>query len=382
MRIGIDGIPLATPKAGIGHYTFELAHSLAALAPDDEFELIAPVPLPVEANPAPNLRTVLGRSGGLRKRWWTIGLPLHLQETRLPLFHGTNYLVPLWRRSVTVVTIHDLSLLLHSDTHRTDLVRRAKKRLPTMTRIANHILTDSEAVKREICEHLQVSSDKITVVPLAPRRTFAPVPRNDDVEVRRRLGVEDDFILFVGTLEPRKNLITLVRAFDLLMRTTELRPQLVVAGQKGWLTDDLFAHIDKSSTRDRILFTDYISDLDLAALYSSCKVSVYPSLYEGFGLPSLEAMACGAPVITSRIPAIMETSSGAAKLITPTDVNELTAALVELLTDAQAREHYKSLGLRRAAEYTWKRTAQQTLNVYRHVYSQVRTRGSAMTQPL
>ena len=372
MRIGIDGIPLATPKTGIGHYTFELAHSLAALAPEDQFELIAPVALSVDTNAAPNLSTVMGRSGRLRNRWWTIGLPLHLQENRVWLFHGTNYLVPLWRRSVTVVTIHDLSLLLHSNTHPTDLVLRAKKRLPTMTRIANHILTDSEAVKKEICEHLQVHPDKITSVPLAPRRTFAPMPSQDHVEVRQRLGVEDNFVLFVGTVEPRKNLITLVRAFDLLMRTTELRPQLVVAGQKGWLTDDLYAHIDNSTIRNRILFTGYISDLDLACLYSSCAVSVYPSLYEGFGLPPLEAMACGAPVITSRIPAIMETSLGASKLITPTDVEELTAALVELLNDPQAREHYKTLGLQRATEYTWERTARQTLNVYRQVYAEVK----------
>jgi len=364
MRIGIDGIPLAIPKTGIGHYTFELANNLAALAPEDQFELIAPVPLPVEANPAPNLSTVLGRTGRLRNRWWSIGLPLHLQENRVRLFHGTNYLIPMWRRSVTVVTIHDLSLLLHSDTHPKDLVLRAKQRLPTMTRIANHILTDSEAVKKEICQHLQVPSDKITAVPLAPRRTFAPIVSRDHFEVRRRLGVEEDFILFVGTVEPRKNLITLVRAFDLLMRTTELRPQLVVAGQKGWLTDDLYSHIDNSAIRDRILFTGYISDLDLAALYSSCKVSVYPSLYEGFGLPPLE--------ITSRIPAIMETSSGASKLIAPTNVDELTAALVELLKNPEAREHYKALGLRRASEFTWERTARQTLNVYRRVYAEVK----------
>src|SRR5262245_38193556 len=241
MRIGIDGIPLATPKTGIGHYTFELAHSLAALAPEDEFEIIAPVPLDIPlSSTLGNLRTVLGRTGALRSRWWTIGLPLHVHENRLPLFHGTNYMVPLWQRCLTIVTIHDLSLLLHSDTHPEDLVKRAKRRLPTMTRIASHILTDSEAVKKEICEHLSVSSDRITAVPLAARRAFAPVPSDTTVETRSRLGVEDNFILFVGTVEPRKNLITLVRAFDELMRTTHLRPQLVVAGQKGWLTDDLY----------------------------------------------------------------------------------------------------------------------------------------------
>ncbi|HSE32721.1 MAG TPA: glycosyltransferase family 1 protein [Pyrinomonadaceae bacterium] len=368
MRIGIDGIPLATPKTGIGHYTFELAHTLAAIAPEDEFEIIAPVPLNIPSpSMPPNLRTVLGRTGALRRRWWTIGLPLHVHENRLPLFHGTNYMVPLWQRCLTIVTIHDLSLLLHSDTHREDLVRRAKRRLPTMTRIASHVLTDSEAVKKEICEHLSVNSDKITAVPLAARRAFTPVPQDETFATRQRLGVEDDFILFVGTVEPRKNLITLVRAFDELMRSTDLRPQLVVAGQKGWLTDDLYAHVEQSEIKNRILFTGYVSDDDLASLYSSCTVSVYPSLYEGFGLPPLEAMACGAPVITSRIPVIMETASGAARLVEPTNLQELTAALVELLTDQKAREHYSSVGQQRAAEFTWERTAQKTLEVYHRV---------------
>ncbi len=369
MRIGIDGIPLATPKTGIGHYTYELARSLAHIAPEHEFELIAPVPIDIPSPPK-NLRTVLGRTGALRRRWWTIGLPLHVHENKLQLFHGTNYMVPLWQRCLTVVTIHDLSLLLHSETHREDLVRRAERRLPAMSRIASHILTDSEAVKNEIIEHLMVRPEKITAVPLAARPAFVPVTRERTVEVRQRLAVEDDFILFVGTVEPRKNLITLVRAFDEVLRNTALRPQLVVAGQKGWLSEDLYTHVEKSDVRDRILFTGYISDTDLAALYSSCSVSVYPSLYEGFGLPPLEAMACGAPVITSRIPVIMETVAGAARLVEPTSLSQLAQALVEMLSNGAVRDHYSSVGRERAAEFTWERTARQTMDVYRHVCSE------------
>jgi glycosyltransferase involved in cell wall biosynthesis len=369
MRIGIDGIPLATPKTGIGHYTFELARSLAHIAPEDEFEIVAPVPIETGTsteNP-PNLFTVQAPTGALRRRWWTIGLPLYVIENRLRLFHGTNYNVPLWQRCPTIVTIHDLSLLLHSDTHRADLVKRARRRLPTMTRVATHIITDSHSVKKEICEHLNVRPEKITSVPLAPRRSFQPVGLDQSREVRRRLGVEDEFILFVGTVEPRKNLRALVSAFDELLQNTELLPQLVVAGQKGWLTDELFAHIEQSAIAKRILFTGYVTDEDLAALYSSCRVSVYPSLYEGFGLPILEAMACGAPVITSRIPVIMEIASGAARLVDPTDIPELTGALMEVLTDHNARQHYAEAGPRRAAQYTWERTAQNTLEVYREV---------------
>jgi glycosyltransferase involved in cell wall biosynthesis len=370
MRIGIDGIPLATPKTGIGHYTFELARSLARLVPDDECQLIAPVPLDLgthaHGNGLPaNLRTVYAPVNALRRRWWTIGLPLYIRRNALSLFHGTNYNLPLWQRCPTVVTIHDLSLLLHSDTHQEHLVRRARTRLPTMTRVATRIITDSESVKREICTHLGARPEKVTAVPLASRRAFRPMDESEARAVRRRLGVEDSFILFVGTVEPRKNLISLVRAFDELLRETALRPQLVIAGPKGWLTESLFANVEWSTRTDRILFTGYVSDEDLRGLYSSCRVSVYPSVYEGFGLPPLEAMACGAPVITSRIPVIMETVGTSARLIDPNDVRELTSALVELLTDADARAHMSAVGLQRAAEFTWERTAQMTLEVYR-----------------
>jgi glycosyltransferase involved in cell wall biosynthesis len=366
MRIGIDGIPLATPRTGVGHYTFELASSLARLGPTDEWQLIAPVPVKLEADHdlPPNLHAVHAPINALRRRWWTIGLPLYVRQQKLTLFHGTNYNLPLWHRCPTVVTIHDLSLLLHADTHREDLVRRARTRLPTMTRVATRIITDSESVKREICEHLHVAPEKITAVPLAPRRVFRPVVEAQARQARRKLGVEDEFILFVGTVEPRKNLLTLVRAFDELMRTTDLRPQLVIAGPKGWLNDELFSQLERSALSPRILLTGYVSDEDLCALYASCRVSVYPTLYEGFGLPPLEAMACGAPVITSRIPVIIETVGNAARLIEPRDVQGLTATLIEFIRDVRARDHYSAAGRERAAEFTWERTAEMTLDVY------------------
>jgi len=265
------------------------------------------------------------------------------------------------------VTVHDLSLLLYPETHREALVARARRRLPTMTRLAAHVLTDSASVKREIQEHLGTAEEKITVVPLAPRRAFYPATTDEISDTLKRLEVEEQFVLFVGTVEPRKNLLTLVKAFDELMRETDFRPQLVIAGQKGWLTDELYTYVEKSTLKERVLFTGYISDDDLRSLYSACLVSVYPSLYEGFGFPPLEAMACGAPVITSRIPVIMETSEGAAILINPADVAELTKALVDLLTNQTQRQELIMLGLKRASEYTWERTARQTLAIYHQV---------------
>jgi glycosyltransferase involved in cell wall biosynthesis len=373
MRIALDGVPLAEPKTGIGHYTFELARGLAALAPEYDFELVAHVPIQTTVEGAfedtlpANLRAVHARVNSLTRRWWTIGLPLYVQQNGITLFHGTNYKIPLWNRCRTIVTIHDLSLLLHSHTHEAELVRRARRRLPATARMASKIITDSESVKREICEHLNIKPEKIAVVPLAPRRAFRPVAAEQCVEARRRLGVEDQFLLFVGTVEPRKNLLTLVRAFGELMRHTNLRTQLVIAGQKGWLTEELFALIEQSGLGPRILFTGYISDEDLAALYSSCRVCVYPSLYEGFGLPPLEAMSCGAPVITSRIPVIMETVGEAARLVEPTGVSELAASIADICGSEEERLRLSTAGSARAAQFTWERTARLTLDVYREV---------------
>jgi glycosyltransferase involved in cell wall biosynthesis len=375
MRIAIDGIPLAEPKTGIGHYTFELARGLAALTPQHDFELVAHVSIEAAVQsafdadaPLPaNLRAVHAPVNALSKRWWTIGLPLYVQRRGVALFHGTNYKVPLWNRCHTIVTIHDLSLLLHAHTHKEELARRARLRLPATARMASKIITDSESVKREICEHLRVRPEKIAVVPLAPRRAFRPVAEDEAAGARRRLGVEDDFILFVGTVEPRKNLLTLVRAFKELTRPAGFRPQLVIAGKKGWLTEELYVLIEESGLSSRILFTGYVSDEDLAALYSSCRVCVYPSLYEGFGLPPLEAMSCGAPVITSRIPVIMETVGDAALLVEPTNVRELADAIRGLWESDAERRRLSADGIAHAANFTWERTARRTLDVYDEV---------------
>jgi glycosyltransferase involved in cell wall biosynthesis len=368
MRIGLDGSPLANLKTGIGHYTFELARSLALLAPSDEFELISPFPFLTELSHQTlpeNLRLERARTSLLGKRWWAVGLPLHVRRAGYALFHGTNYDIPLWKRCPTVVTIHDLSVLLHPEMHERGIVRRARRRLPIMARAATMIITATEAGKREVCEHLRVEPERVAVTPYAPRRNFRPVPVEQSAEVKRRLGIEDDFLLFVGTIEPRKNLLTLVRAFEEILRASPLRPQLVIAGRPGWLMSDLFAYIESAGLDERLRFTGYLSDEDLSALYSSCRAFIYPSLYEGFGLPPLEAMACGAPVITSRIPSITEVVGRAAHLVEPTDTQALAQSIIKLLEDESERERLRAAARARAAEFTWEKTAAQTLEIYR-----------------
>jgi len=347
MNIALDGMPLASELTGVGHYTSELAASLAIAAPNDSFTLISPEP------------------GLLNRRWWSIGLPLYLARSSFDLFHGTNYEIPFWSRCPSVVTIHDLSLLLHPEAHRQNLVRRARWRLPRMAKSATRIITPSESVKREVCEILKIKPDKVVVTPEAPRSTFKRREGAAVVELRQRLGIGEDFILFVGTVEPRKNLRRLVEAFDQLLRTTSLSPQLVIAGGQGWLMDDFGSVIKQKKLEDRICRTGYLQDEELCALYSSCKAFIYPSLYEGFGLPPLEAMACGAPVITSRIPSITETVGMAARLVDPRDVNDLSRAIAEMLSDEQERKHFSEAGTEHVKQFTWEQTALKTLEVYK-----------------
>ena len=357
-------MPLAQPRTGVGTYTFELARALAAAAPQDEFELISPLPfektVSLEGHPA-NLNLVYSRPNLFQRRWWTIGLPSYIRNHPFDLFHGTNYEAPLRAQCPTVVTIHDLSLLLHSSTHEARAVRRARLLLPLMARKATLIITPSEQVKDEICAHLNLRPPKVFAIPLAPRSTFTPMPVSQTVETRRRLGIEDAFLLFVGTIEPRKNLSTLVQALEEVLRTTDLRPQLVVAGKVGWKSDELLSQLERSPVKEHIKLVGFVTDEDLRALYSSCRAFIYPSIYEGFGLPPLEAMACGAPVIGSRVPSIKES---AARIVSPTDANDLARNVIELLRDEQARQSLSSAGIKHAREFTWQRTAALTRDVY------------------
>jgi glycosyltransferase involved in cell wall biosynthesis len=362
MRIGLDGIPLASPKTGVGHYTLELARALAKLAPNDEFELLSPVRfISSLEHPPSNLRQV---EAARRRFWFIAGLPLYIRRHSVALFHGTNYEIPWWNECPAILSIHDLSLLLHPETHESRLVRRARYRLPLMARWATRIITATGFIKKEVSEHLKIDPEKIAVTPYAPRHNFRPLERSDTEQTRLRLGVEDVFVLFVGTIEPRKNLITLLRAFSEILKNTELRPQLVIAGQEGWLVGETLNYVQSEGLSDRIKFTGYVTDRDLRALYSSCAVCVYPSLYEGFGLPPLEAMACGAPVITSDVPSLTETVGNAALLVAPTDVQKLARAIVEMLRDQEQRTHFSRMGLERASQFTWERTARLTLDVY------------------
>lgn len=372
MRIGLDGYPLSEPRTGVGHYTFELARALAVAHPSDQFELISPKPFDesvVAHEPVANLSFIKGKSSSIRGHWWSVGLPLYAKRVGLDLFHGTNFELPLWSRRRTVLTIHDLSALRYPELHRPRQARRARVRLPLAVKLARAIITPTDAVKREVCSRFRLKSEKVTAIHEAPRSMFRPLPADETFEIRQRFGIEDDFLLFAGTLEPRKNLLTLFKAFDQILRHTAWRPQLVVAGGEGWLMDETFSFLKESGINEHLRLVGYLDDEELRALYSSCKAFIYPSLYEGFGLPPLEAMACGAPVIASRIAALQETLSEAAILIEPVDVDGLARAIIGILENEVARQTMSSIGLKHVSRFSWEKAAALTYEIYHQVVS-------------
>jgi alpha-1,3-rhamnosyl/mannosyltransferase len=378
MLIGLDAIPLTEPLTGVGHYTFQLARALADASPTDDFTLAYPSRYPridpSRASP-PNLRAERVTVGALGARWWLVGLPRYARRRRFTLFHGTNYEIPLRAPCPTVLTIHDLSVFSHPRTHLARRALRQRLRLSLMARAATEIITPTEVVRRDVLKLFRaVDPEKVTAIHEAPREIFRPLPRAEAELTLRRLGIEGDFILAVGTIEPRKNLTTLLRAFEQIARADDekrdtdersRRPTLVVAGREGWLTRDLRAQVEASPARVRVRFTGYVSDEDLRALYSTCRAFVYPSLYEGFGLPPVEAMSCGAPVVASRIGAHSEVlGEDAAMLVAPKDVAGFARAVTTLVDDEGLRRRLSDAGRRRAAHFTWARAARETLEVY------------------
>lgn len=383
MRIALDGIPLTLPKTGVGHYTSELASAIAQAAPDQQVEVVAPSNLaPIQIGEADQaLDNLLFKSikvGPLSRHWWSIGLPRYLRKTQAELFHGTNYEVPLWRPCATVITIHDLSLLTLPEKQQRRRVARARVRLPIMVRAADAVIVPSEAVKNETCERFKLSVTKVFAVPEAARQFFQPASSMEIDQVKARFGISNPFIFAVGTIEPRKNYLMLIDAFENVLKSrSDLNPQLVIAGGCGWKSEEVRSRIETSPAREGIVLTGYLTDVDLRALYSSCAVCVYPSQYEGFGLPPLEAMACGAPVIASNIPSVAETVGPAARLLDPFDAQSWASNIIELITHDEARTSLKSAGFKRAGQFSWRLAATKTLAVYEEALARWRSNKSS-----
>ncbi len=302
------------------------------------------------------------------------------------LFHATEHLLLPLRRVPTVLTVHDLIFRRYPQHHKPLNRWYLNATMPLFCRRADHIIAVSEQTKRDVMAAYGIPADKITVIYEAADPRFRTQPAARVAEVRRRYGLPDRYLLFVGTIEPRKNLGRLLAAFERL-HAAGLTDALVIVGKRGWLYDDFFARLEGSPAKQAVLFPGFVPDADLPAVYAGAQALAFPSEFEGFGLPVLEAMACGTPVVCSNTSSLPEltcvpgptsppgplsheergSEASAALLIDPLDVDALTDALRCVLADPDLAAGLRARGLAQAARFSWERAAQETLAVYRQV---------------
>ena len=338
MRVAIDATPLTLSSGGLARYTSELTQALSAQFPEDEYTLVSPV------GQVPDLPGSAGRRPA--PFWWLWGVQREMNRNRTTLFHGTNFEVPYLPIRPSVMSLHDLSPWMDRTWHHA--ANRVRTRTPALIQlgIATMIITDSESVRRQAITHFRIHPDRIVAVPLAPSAKFKPTTG--------QVGDPPHF-LYVGTLEPRKNIPLLLEAWRPVR--DKHRIELHLAGRRR---EDFPALPDEPGLR----ILGEVSDADLPALYSQALALVYPSLYEGFGLPVLEAMQCGACVITSTDPAIAEVIGDAGPRLDPRDPRAWTEALLACAHGGDWLDQRRTQSLTRARQFSWERTARMTREVY------------------
>ncbi|TAK27204.1 MAG: glycosyltransferase family 1 protein [Chloroflexota bacterium] len=364
MRIGIDARLHYYQKAGIAYYTLRLLGAMAALDRDTEFVVLQSRKDSVPLIPSPTVRS---------RFLWTpchhrleqVGLAAEIALIGLDLLHCPDFVPPYLRRCRSVITVHDLAFLVHPETLTRESLRYYSQ-TRWAVRSADRIIAVSHSTRNDLISLLGVPPEKIDVVHSAADESFHPLSPDAIGRYRQENRLPARFVLFVGTIEPRKNLPTLIQAFALVKKQTgEADLQLVLAGAKGWLYQDALALVGTLGLEDSVRLLRPDSSEELALLYNAATVFVLPSLYEGFGFPALEAMACGTPVVASRTSALTEIVADAGELVEPTDSKALAQVLMTLLGDETLRAELRAMGLRRSAEFSWQKTAAETLASYR-----------------
>jgi glycosyltransferase involved in cell wall biosynthesis len=369
VRVGFDGTSLTLRRSGIGRYTLELAHALMEHEPSIELRLMSHKGLTADlaSDPVSSLPRIGRPAFPAKLPWMQTILPLAVGRGDVDLCHFTNYHAALAMRVPFVVNIHDMSLITMPDRHPTKRVVSMRPLLRGVARRAAAVLTLTESARHDAIEHLGLAYSKVHVVPAAAAPGFGRIEDAHRLAaVASRLGVRPGFLLFVGTIEPRKNIPRLLEAFARL-RAQGLDEQLVICGGKGWKSPEIAPTVERLNLADSVVFTGFVPDSDIVALLNLCGAFVYPSLYEGYGLPIIEALACGAPTVTSNRGATAEVAGDAALLVEPEDVGSLTSALSMALFDEPTRARLREAGLRRASLFTWERAAHETAAIYRSV---------------
>ncbi len=298
----------------------------------------------------------------LRILWEQVAQPWAVRQAGVDLIHGAAFVGPLASRCPSVITVHDLSFLLYPQGFRA--LNRYYLQLFTRlsVRRAQRVIAVSESTKRDLVHHYGLSPARIDVVYNGVDAAFRPLPEDQVADFRGRRGLPPRFILFVGTLEPRKNVMRLLHAYA---RLSPGRPPLLLIGGRGWLYDELFSAVERLHLSEEVRFVGYVPAEELPWWYNAAELFVYPSLYEGFGLPPLEAMACGTPIITSTASALPEVVGQAGILVHPADTEALAAAIEQVLADRELRERMRAAGLAQARRFSWRQTARGTVASYR-----------------
>jgi glycosyltransferase involved in cell wall biosynthesis len=301
----------------------------------------------------------------VRIPWEQFVAPLLLATNQASLFHGMLNIAPFVSPVPTVITIHDLAFIRFPQTFRAYNRTYLDMATRISARRAHMILAVSEHTKREVVEILGVPPERVVVTHDAARVQFKPQPAARITAFRQRKSLPERFLLYVGTLEPRKNLITLLEAYSKIADT--VRIPLIVGGGKGWMYAAVFKRLAELGLQDKVHFVGYIDEEDLPLWYAAATVFVFPSIYEGFGMPPLEAMACGTPVVTSNSSSLPEVVGDAGIMVPPTDTDALAAALVQMLQDDTLRQTCRERGIQRARSFSWRTTAEKTRKVYEQV---------------
>ena len=369
MRIALDVSLVPGQRVGGGQYAFQLARALARVDTVNSYRLH---PVFYHIVHPDHRRADLPRSANMRVayRWLPPALVARLWRAdrserfkelllgRADLVHSTTFCAPrfVWSRKRLIVTIYDLTFLSNPEFHLPANVDHCLRGTRLAIERADALIAISQFTRDELIDRMGAPAERIVVTPLAADPCLARVTDAERLAaVRRRYGLPERFALFLGAMEPRKNLPRLLEAFAALNPSLRREFPLVVAGAQGWLND---------TVHEQARFAGYVAEEDVAALYSLATVFAYPSLAEGFGLPALEAMACGTPVLTSSVSSLPEVAGDAAMLVSPTDVDAMAGALARLLEDGALRADLAERGRRRAAQFSWERCARQTLAVY------------------
>jgi glycosyltransferase involved in cell wall biosynthesis len=379
MRFSVDAHAIGRHLTGNEAYVRNLLNGFAKL---DKFsEFIAYLSVEGAANwvPARFTHRFVANDPFLRLGY---DLSSKLRQDRPDLIH-VQYTAPLFCPVPVVASIHDISYLEHPEFFTTSRSLQLRYTVYRTIKIASRILTLSDFSRRAIERAYNLTDDKVIVVPAAVSSSFRQISRESAiVQVRKKFAISNPFVLTVGDLQPRKNPLGLIKAYDELMNAhPDLPHDLVFVGNDTWFSSRVRQAAEKSRFRERIHFTGYVDEKDLLQFYNACEIFIFPSFYEGFGIPILEAMACGRAVACANATAIPEVADAAALLFNPESTGEMVRAMRDLLVDRELRERMERLGLMNAALFSWERTAQKTLEVYYEIEAANRKQKTVASHP-